>query len=319
MPPTMKTPIVLALALAAPLAQAQSWPAKPIRNVLTYAGGAEPIARLIAQKLNESLGQPVLIEAQTGANGSVGAGIVARAAPDGYTILGSTGATQIIRGFLVKDVPYDPFRDFTPITHTFDAASVIIAHPGGPSSMKEMIEAAKQSPGKVSYGTTGTGSAYHLSGELIQLLSGAKLLHVPYKSSPQSMQDLIAGRIETAFSVYATSRAFVDGGKAKYVATLNDRRIPALPNVPTVAEALPGFQSPPLWGGYFGPAGLPQPMVQRLHGEISRAIASPDVRGVMEKAGLNPAGGGPDHLAAMMKSDVERLARIAKAAGIVPE
>jgi tripartite-type tricarboxylate transporter receptor subunit TctC len=182
-----------------------------------------------------------------------------------------------------------------------------------------MIDMARQTPGKVSFGTTGTGSAYHLSGELIQLLAGVKFLHVPYKSSPQSMQDLISGRIDTAFSVYATSRAFVEGGKAKYVATLNDARIPALPNVPAVRETLPGFQSPPLWGAYFGPAGLPQPMVQRLHAEISRAIASSDVRGVMEKAGLNPAGGGPEHVAAMMKSDVERLAKIVKAAGIVPE
>jgi tripartite-type tricarboxylate transporter receptor subunit TctC len=315
----VRTTASVVLAMAAASAHAQSWPAKPIRNILTYSGGAEPIARLIGQKLNESLGQPVLIEAQTGANGSVGAGIVARSAPDGYTLLASTGATQIIRGFLVKDVPYDPFRDFTPITHTFDAASVIIAHPGGPSSLREMIDAARQTSGKVSFGTTGTGSAYHLAGELIQLLSGAKFLHVPYKSSPQSMQDLMAGRIETAFTVYATSRPVVDGGKAKFVATLNDARIAALPNVPAVREVLPGFQSPPLWGAYFGPAGLPQPLVQRLHGEISKAIASPDVRAVMEKAGLNPAGGGPEHLAAMMKSDVERLAKIVKAAGISPE
>jgi tripartite-type tricarboxylate transporter receptor subunit TctC len=292
---------------------------KPIRNILTYAGGAEPIARLIAQKMSESLGQPVILETQSGANGSVGAGMVARAVPDGYTILASTGATQIIRGFLVKDVPYDPFKDFTPITQTFDAVSVIVAGPSGPSSMKEMLDAARKNPGKVSFGTTGTGSAYHLAGELIQLLAGVRFLHVPYKASPQSMTDLVSGRIDTAFGVYATTRSFVQSGKAKFLATLNDSRYPVIPQVPTVGEIVPGFQSPPLWGAYFGPAGLPQPIAQRFYKEVANAVASREVSTIMERAGLLPVVRGPEPLTAMMKSDVERLARIVKAAGIRPE
>ncbi|MFM9972575.1 MAG: Bug family tripartite tricarboxylate transporter substrate binding protein [Burkholderiales bacterium] len=298
---------------------AQSYPVKPIRNILTYSGGAEPIARLIGQKLTETMGQPIVLESQTGANGSVGAGTVARAAPDGYTLLGSTGATQIIRGFLVKDVPYDAFRDFTPILHTFEAVSTIIAHPSAPGSLKEMIEFARSSPGKLSFGTTGTGSAYHLAGELIQLLTGVKFLHVPYKSSPQAITDLVAGRVDTAFSVYATTRQFVESGKAKNIALLNSGRFTALSGLPTVSDVIPGFQSPPLWGGYFGPAGLPPAIVLRLNGEINKALAQADLRTLMERGGLAPAGGTPEQLAAMMKADVERLQRIVKAAGIVPE
>lgn len=300
-------------------AGAQTWPAKPIRNILTYSGGAEPIARLIAQKLTDSMGQPLVLETQTGANGSVGAMAAARAAPDGYTLLGSTGATQIIRGFLVKDVPYDPFRDFTPIFHTFDAVSTIVGHPSAPGTLKEMIEYAKQNPGKLSFGTTGTGSAYHMAGELIQLLTGIKLLHVPYKAGPQSITDLVAGRIDTAYSVYATTRQFVEAGKARNIATLNNSRFAAIADVPTVGDVIPGFQSPPLWGGYFGPAGLPQPIVQRLNGEFNKALALPDVKALMDRAGLMQIGGTPEQFAATIKADVERLQRIVKAAGIVPE
>ena len=300
-------------------AGAQTYPAKPIRNILTYSGGAEPIARLIGQKLTDSMGQPIVLETQTGANGSVGALAAARAAPDGYTLLGSTGATQIIRGFLVKDVPYDPFKDFTPIFHTFDAVSTIVGHPSAPASLKEMIEYAKQNPGKLSYGTTGTGSAYHMAGELIQLLTGVKLLHVPYKAGPQSITDLIAGRIDTAISVYATTRQFVESGKARNIATLNNSRFAAIADVPTVGEVITGFQSPPLWGGYFGPAGLPQPIVQRLNGELNKALAFPDVKALMDRAGLMQIGGSADQFAATIKADVERLQKIVKAAGIVPE
>ena len=215
--------------------------------------------------------------------------------------------------------PYDPFKDFTPVFHTFDAVSTIVGHPAAPGTLAEMIDFARQNPGKISYGTTGTGSAYHLAGELIQLVTGVKLLHVPYKAGPQSITDLVAGRIDTAFSVYATTRPFVESGKARSIAVLNNSRFAAIPDVPTVGEIIPGFQSPPLWGGYFGPAGLPQPIVQRLNAEMNRAIALPDVRALMERGGLAPAGGPVAQFAATIRSDVERLQRIVKAAGIVPE
>ena len=315
----LATGVSIPVLVAPQQAFAQAYPAKPVRVIITYAGGAEPIARLIGNKMSETLGQPFVIDPMTGANGSVGALAASRAAPDGYTLLASTGATQIIRGFLVKDVPYDPFKDFTPITHTFDAVSVIATPPSGPSSLKDMIERARKAPNKISFGSTGIGSAYHMSGEQIQLLTGVQFLHVPYKAGPQSITDLVAQRVDTAFTVYATTKPFADAGKLRYLATLNNSRFSGIPDVPTVAEVVPGFQSVPLWGGYFGPAGLPQPLVQRLHAEFSKAIRLPDVSATMERAGLMPIAAGPEVFGPMIKGDVERLQKIVKAAGIVPE
>lgn len=299
-------------------AKAQTWPAKPIRNVMSYAGSTETVIRLINQKVGDALGQPVILETQPGANGSVGVSTVARAAPDGYTVL-CANASLVIRRFLVKDVPWDPFKDLTPIRHIFDSVGVIVAHPQGPTSLKEMIETARQDPGKLSFGTNGIGSAYHMAAEQVQLLTGVQFLHVPYKASPQAMTDLIAGRIQTAFSGHTNTQSFVDAGKAKFLATLNNSRFSLMPNVPTVKELLPGYQSPPLWGAYFGPAALPAPIVQRLQVEIARAIATPEVRGLMESVGLMPASGGPEELAAMMQQDVGQLAKLVKMAGIQPE
>jgi tripartite-type tricarboxylate transporter receptor subunit TctC len=300
-------------------ASAQTYPVKPIRVITTYAGGAETIARLIGNKMAERMGQPFIIESITGANGAIGALTAARAAPDGYTLLASTGATQIIRGFLVKDVPYDPFRDFTPITQAFDAVGVIATHPGGPASLREMIDRAKQAPGKLSYGTTGIGSAYHMSAEQIQILTGAEFLHVPYKAGPQALTDLVALRVDTIFTVMASTRPFVESGKLRYLATLNNSRSAALPNLPTVRDVVPGFRSVPFWDGYFGPAKLPDNLVQRLYTEFANAIRLPDVTAPMEQGGLIPLAAGPAAFAATIKEDVEQLRKLVKTVGIQPE
>jgi len=302
-----------------PQAAAQAYPSKYIRVITTYSGGAETIARLIGNKMAERMGQPFVIEATTGANGSIGALTVAKAAPDGYTLLASTGATQIIRGFLVKDVPYDPFRDFTPITHAFDAVGVVATHPGGLSSLRDMIEFGKRFPGKLSYGTTGLGSAYHMAAEQIQQLTGAQFLHVPYKAGTQSITDLVAARVDTAIMVIASSRPFAESGKLRFLATLNSNRFAAFPDLPTVAEVVPGFRPVPLWGGYFGPAKLPENLVQRLHGEFANAIRQPDVTAQMERAGLMLVVAGPGAFAATIKDDVEQLRRLVKTVGILPE
>jgi tripartite-type tricarboxylate transporter receptor subunit TctC len=299
-------------------AQAQTWPAKPVRVIMSYAGGTEPLVRLVNQKLSESLGQPVILDSQPGANGSIGNGMVAQAAPDGYTIL-SANATMVMRRFLVKDVQWDPVKDFTPIRHLFDAVSVIVAHPSGPSTLAEMIDTAKRNPTSLSYGTTGIGSVYHMAAELMQLQTGARFLHVPYKSSPQSLIDLVAGRIPVVFAIYSSTNPYVESGKAKYVAVIHNSRYALLPDVPTVRETLPGFPQVPIWGAYLGPAGLPQPIVQRLHGEISKAMAAPDVRALIERGGLVPGEQGPEQLATKMKDDIAAIAKFVKAAGIRPE
>ena len=308
----------LSFSLAAHPAQAQSWPAKPVRVIMSYAGGSEPLVRLVNQKVSESLGQPVILDIQPGANGSIGNAMASRAAPDGYTLL-SANATMVVRRFLVKDVPWDPLNDFPPIRHLFDAVAAISAHPTGPSTVAEIVETGKRNPGKLSYGTTGIGSVYHMAGELMQLQSGAELLHVPYKGSPQSLTDLAAGRIPLVFAISTSTDPFVKSGKAKHVAVFHHSRLKSLPDVPTVRESLPGFPLLPIWGGYFGPAGLPATIVQRFHDEVSKAMTTPDVSALFEKAGLVPGDPRPEHLSAKMKEDIAAVARFVKAAGIQPE
>lgn len=312
------TMAALCFSLVLPPAQAQSWPAKPVRMVMSYAGGSEPLVRLVNQKVSESLGQPVILDIQAGANGSIGNAMVSRAAPDGYTLL-SANATMVVRKFLVKDVPWDPVTDFTPIRHIFDAIAAISAHPSGPSTVAEIVDTGKRNPGKLTYGTTGIGSVYHMAGELMQLQTGAQILHVPYKGSPQSLTDLVAGRIPLVFAIATSTDPFVRSGKAKYVAVFHHSRLKSMPDVPTVRETLPGFPLIPIWGGYFGPAGLPSPIVQRFHDEVSKAMATPDVVALFEKAGLVPGDPRPEHLAAKMKEDIASVARFVKAAGIQPE
>lgn len=312
------TMAAICFSLAAAPAQAQSWPAKPVRMVMSYAGGSEPLVRLVNQKVSEALGQPVILDIQPGANGSIGNAMVSRAAPDGYTLL-SANATMVVRKFLVKDVPWDPVTDFTPIRHIFDAIAAISAHPSGPSTVAEIVDTGKRNPGKLTYGTTGIGSVYHMAGELMQLQTGAQILHVPYKGSPQSLTDLVAGRIPLVFAIATSTDPFVRSGKAKYVAVFHHSRLKSMPDVPTVRETLPGFPLIPIWGGYFGPAGLPQPTVQRFHDEVSKAMATPDVVALFEKAGLVPGDPRPEHLAAKMKEDIASVARFVKAAGIQPE
>ena len=308
----------LCFALAPNPAQAQSWPAKPVRVIMSYAGGSEPLVRLVDQKVSEALGQPVILDVQPGAGGSIGNAMAARAAPDGYTLL-SANATIVVRRFLVKDVPWDPLTDFTPIRQIFDAIAVISSHPTGPSTVAEIIDTGKRNPGKLSYGTTGVGSVYHMAGELMQLQTGAQILHVPYKGSPQSLTDLVAGRIPLVLAISTSTEPFVRSGKAKYVAVFHHSRLKTLPDVPTVRESLPGFPLLPIWGGYFGPAGLPSAIVQRFHDEVSKAMATPDVNAMFEKSGLVQGDPRPEHLAAKMKDDIAAVARFVKAAGIQPE
>jgi tripartite-type tricarboxylate transporter receptor subunit TctC len=308
----------LCLAMAASFADAQTWPAKPVRMVMSYSGGSDPLIRAVNQKVSEAIGQPVVLDIQPGANGSIGNTMASRAAPDGYTLL-AANATIVVRKFLVKDVPWDPVNDFTPIRHVFDAVAVIGAHPSGPSSVAEMIEAGKRNPGKLSYGTTGVGSVYHMAGELMQLRTGAQFLHVPYKGSPQALIDLAANRIPLVLAIYPSVDPFVKSGKAKYLAVLHHSRFAPLPDVPTVRESLPDFPLLPIWGAFFGPAGLPRPIVQRFHDEVSKVMTAADVRTLLERGGLVAGDPRPEHLSAKMKDDIAAVAAFVKAAGIQPE
>ena len=298
----------------------QAYPAKPIRMVLTYSGGIDAIARLMAQRMTESLGQPVVVENQAGAGGAIGATTVARAAPDGYTLLSTTGSTQIQRGFMVKNVPYDPVKDFTPITLAWETVIVIGGSLSAPfATFKDMIDYAKKNPGKISYATSGLGTSHHLALEMIKLLSGADIVHIPYKGGDQVITDVVAGRVQVSSSPLFSLEPQVKAGKARYLAVMNNNRFPGTPDVPSIREIIPGFESPPLWSGFFGPAGLPQPIVQRLHDEIVKVLRTPELRSRLTEGGLLLVASTPEELAQAVKRDIATVSGIVRRANIKPE
>jgi tripartite-type tricarboxylate transporter receptor subunit TctC len=299
---------------------ADVYPARPIRSIMTVAGGADIIARLVAQGLTGSLGQPVIVEIQSGAGGAIGAEAVARAAPDGYTIMLTSASALVMNRFLSKSARIDPLKDFTPITKAFETVAVVVASPSLPAgSVRELIEYARRNPGKLSYGTSGVGTTHHLSGESIRLLTGIDWVHVPYKGGPPVLTDLVGGEIQVGFSILATAAPFIASGKVRLLAVNGAKRYHVIPNVPTLSEDLPGYEPPPTWGGYFGPAGMPQDIVNRLHDEIVRVLNSPQVRARGEDIGFPIATSTPGELNATIRRDVEYTAGIVKAIGIKPE
>jgi tripartite-type tricarboxylate transporter receptor subunit TctC len=316
----MARTLCLLLALCATSVHAQPYPSRPIRSIMTVAGGADVVARLVAQGLTASLGQPVVVETQSGAGGAIGAEAVARAAPDGYTIMLASESALVMNRFLSKSARLDPLKDFTPITKAFETIAVVETTPAQPfASIREMIDYAKRNPGKLSYGTSGIGTTHHLSGESIRLLTGIDWVHVPYKGGPPVLTDLVAGEIQVGFSVLATTAPFVASGRARLLAVNGTKRYHVIPDVPTVSEELPGYEPPPTWAGYFGPASMPPAIVTRLHDEIVRALESPAVRTKAEEIGFPIATSTPEELNAAIRRDVETTARIVKAIGIKPE
>jgi tripartite-type tricarboxylate transporter receptor subunit TctC len=316
----MARTLCLLFALCAASVHAQPYPSRPIRSIMTVAGGADIVARLVAQGLTQSLGQPVVVETQSGAGGTIGAEAVARAAPDGYTIMLTSASALVMNRFLSKNARLDPLKDFTPITKAFETVAVVVTNPSAPfGSIKEMIDYAKRNPGKLSYGTSGIGTTHHLSGESIRLLTGIDWVHVPYKGGPPVITDLIGGEIQVGFSILATASPYIASGKIRLLAVNGAERYHVIPNVPTLGEQLPGYEPPSTWGGYFGPAGMPPPIVARLHDEIVRVLDSRAVRGKAEEIGFPIATSTPEELNATIRRDVDYTARIVKAIGIKPE
>ena len=301
-------------------AHAESYPSRPIRSIMTVAGGADIVARLVAQGLTTALGQPVLVETQSGAGGAIGAEAVARAAPDGHTIMLTSASALVMNRFLSRSARLDPLRDFTPITKAFETVALVVTGPALPvASMRDLVEYARHHPGKLSYGTSGIGTTHHLSGESIRLLTGIDWVHVPYKGGPPVITDLIAGEIQVGFSILATAAPFIASGKIRILAVNGAKRYHVIGDVPTVSEQLPGYEPPSTWGGYFGPAGMPRTIVARLHDEIVRILNSPEVRAKAEDIGFPVATSTPEELTATIRRDIEYTARIVKAGGIRPE
>jgi tripartite-type tricarboxylate transporter receptor subunit TctC len=311
----------LALVAFAQPAIAQSYPAKPIRTVLTVGGGVEVAVRALSQKLSEALGQAVIVDPQSAAGGAVGASLVARAAPDGYTLAYATTSSMVMRPFLTRNTPYNTLRDFTPISEVGEAVACVVVNNALPvKSFKELIDYARAHPGKISYGTSGVGTTHHLSGVLIGQQTGINIVHVPYKSGGQSFQDLVAGNIQMLFGVLASSGPQIQAGKARLLAINGGQRFAKFPDVPTVDEVIPGYERPPGWMAYFGPAGLPQPITRRLHAEIVKGMHQPEVMSIFDRLGLLvQTSESPEQFAAEVKKHYDRAGALVKAAGINPE
>jgi tripartite-type tricarboxylate transporter receptor subunit TctC len=311
----------VAAALLFPCAAlAQAYPSKPVRVVLTISGGGETNARVVMDKMTQFLGVPFVVDAQSGAGGAVGATAVARAAPDGYTLLYGTNSAMTLRRFLVKDLPYDTLRDFVPLAKIGEATSAVAARIDLPvADIREMIEYARKNPGKVSYGTPGIGTTHHLSGVLIEQLTGIRMLHVPYKSSPQSVTDLVGGRVDVVFTTMSTFLPFVDSGKIKIIAINGPRRFEKMPEIPTVNDVLPEFERPSSWIGTFAPVGTPTPIVRRLSDEFVRAVNLPETKARIGSLGTLADPVPSEQFAAFLRRDVESVGRLMKAAGIQPE
>ncbi len=314
--------LAAALLAAASTALAQAYPARPIRIISPYppGGSTDIVARLVAPKMASSMGQPVVVENRAAAAGMIGSEYVAHAAPDGYTLLFTTTGTHISVQFIRRQVPYDPIRDFTPITAAVTQAGIMLVNASfGPSSLKELLEYAKQNPGKVSYGTAGVGSSFHIIAEAIKLAAGIDMVHVPYKGGAPVAQAVAAGEVPVALLSKTSGMAPVRSGKAKAIAVLGDKRLAELPDVPIIAEFLPGVERSADWLGFYGPAGLSAPVLQRVHAEIIKALGDAQVIKGLHAAGMEVFGDTPEEFAALIKHDIELYRKMVPIAGIRPE
>jgi tripartite-type tricarboxylate transporter receptor subunit TctC len=313
-----------ALLLSAPtFAQssgAQTYPSRPIRLVVPYApGGVSDITgRIVAQKMTELLGQPMVVENRSGAGGMVGTAAVAKSDPDGYTIVLSSQSAYAIGPRLVKAPLYDPVRDFTPVAAL--APTILTTNTSLPfQNLRELITFAKANPGKLSYGSSGIGSVAHISVEVLRASTGIELVHIPYKSAAQAYPDMIAGNVSMVLDALPSAIQHIRAGKARPIATMSDRRASLVPEVPTFAEAGYPEATLRLWVGLHGPAGLSAAMVQKLNEAAARAVASPEVRERFTSVGADAYSVSPREFAEMVRADVERLGKMMAAAGIKGE
>jgi tripartite-type tricarboxylate transporter receptor subunit TctC len=294
-----------------------AFPAKTVRIIAPFpaASVADVLARPIAQKMNEAWGQPVIVDNRTGAGGGVGAELVAKSPPDGYTLLLGTIGTNAINASLYSKLPYHVLKDFAPITLVADSYLLLVMHPSVPiKTVKELVALAKAHPGKLNFGSAGAGTSPHLAGELFKHLAGVSITHVPYKGSPQSAIDLMAGRLDLIFANGAPSLPHIRTGRMRLIAISAAKRDPAMPDVPTIGETIPGFACAPWWG-LLAPAGTPREVVTKLHSETVRILALPEVKSHYANLGMTAISNTPEQFAAYITEETARWAKIVKATG----
>ena len=302
-------------------AQAQTWPTRQIQMILGFPPGpVDIVGRPVAARLQEALGQTVVFENRPGANGAIATEQVMRATPDGYTILLATSGTHVTAVHLTKNLRYNPVKDFEPIIAAVEPVTCLVVHPSVPAkTVAELVAWIKANPGKVSYGTSGNGSVFHLTGELFKQTTGVEMAHVPYRGLDPAMTDLIAGHIPVLFTALSTAAPQIDAGNVRLIAMLEPDRFARRPDTPSITESIPAFRKPPTWFGFFAPKGTPAPVVARLNAEIGKILASPDMQARFQDAGYAMLGGSPQRLQDMMVDGVERFGAIIRAAGIEPE
>jgi tripartite-type tricarboxylate transporter receptor subunit TctC len=309
----------LALAFAAFDAGAQAYPVKPIRLIVADAAGGAPdqLGRIVAQKLSDSFGQQVVVDNRPGAAGVLGAEIAARSLADGYSLLLTTTSIYAILPSLKKNLPYDPVKDFVPISRIATASNVLVVNIALPAnSIAELVALAKSKPGVLNYASAGVGSPAHLAGEMLNLLAGIKLTHIPYKGAAPALLDVIAGNAQLIITSPIAAGAHMNGGRVRALATTGAQRNPSLPDLPTIAEAVPGYEISQSWG-IVAPTGTPPPIVTRLNDEIVKAMQLPDVKDRVLKTGAVPAGDSPAAFEAFIAKERQRLGDVITKTGIV--
>jgi tripartite-type tricarboxylate transporter receptor subunit TctC len=320
----MKTAITLlaiGIVAAALPARAQDYPNRPITVVSAQASGgaSDTVVRAVQERLQAALGQPLVMENRPGASGNVGAAQVARAAPDGYTLIIGTDAMMTSNVHLFKSMPFDPAKDFAPITNAGANIIVLAVHADAPAkSVAELVAYARANPGKIQFGSSGVASPHHLAGELLKLKTGIDIVHVPYRGGALSANDLAGGHIPMAFLSYSAVAALIPTGKIRILAVVEKTRYAAIPDVPTVGETIPGFEMSS-WLGFFAPAGTPGPIVARLHGEIVKILNVDQVKERLAAVGLAVVAGTPAELAETVRNGIAVRGELVKAAKIEPQ
>ena len=314
--------ILFALLFAVTGAMAQTWPDRPVRILVGYppGGGTDLVARLIQQPLSAKWGQPVVIDNRPGANAIIATEAVAKAKPDGYTLLMAYATELAVNPATMKKLPYDPVKDFAPIVQLASAPLVLAVNPAlAAKDVRELVALAKAKPGTLSYSSSGGGSVHHFAGELFKLQTGADVLHVPYKGSGPATADAVAGQVQVTYASVASVLRFVQAGRLRALAVTSKQRSSQMPEVPSMVEAgLADFELTS-WYGLLAPAGTPADIIAKIHADVTAALASPEQKKSFDAQGLDPAGGTPQAFATFIRGEALKFARIAKAGNINAE
>ena len=312
-------PLLIGSTLLSPVifAQSSNYPSKPIKIIVPFtpAGTTDILARAVANEMTKALGQSVSVENRAGAGGNLGSDAVAKAPPDGYTLLVGAVSPQAINVSLYPNMPYDVMRDFEHITLIAAVPNLLEVNPGVPvSTVKELIEYAKARPGKLAYASSGSGTSIHLSAELFKSMTGVEMLHIPYKGSSPAVTDLISGQVQLMFDNLPSSLQQVKAGKLRAIAVTSSKRSPVLPDIPTIAESLPGYEASS-WFGMHAPAKTPRDIINKLYATVAKSLRTPEMTERLSSQGADPVGNTPEQFTEFVRAEIAKWAKVVKASG----